>query len=269
MSYEATPEYQQMGDWGGMVRYGNDRNLVVMFYMKSVHNPLKSMQAGVRYHDDVPYVRIHHPGERDQVIDRPVNDADKQRWPKQWMQFKNGREQVCDGTPIDMLFPSWPSIADNLRSYGVHTVEQCADMSSHAMDSIGMGAQDYQTRAKEYLEAARSGADYHKYQDEVATLKRENDRLKRDVETLSAQFGAIMGQLKAGLPVPAAMVPLAGIPGLANFQPMQGQGDTSGPTRGDGPLEPVVPQEPRKDLMANSLPQTGRARRTWTKGEDK
>ena len=102
----------------------------------------------------------------------------------------------------------------------------------------------------------------------MATLKRENTRLKRDMETLSAQFAAIMGQLKAGVPVPGAMVPMQGVPGLAHFQAMQTPG--AGPTRGEGPLEPQPEPEPepRKDMMAN-IPQVGRPRKSWGKLADK
>ena len=56
---------------------------------------------------------------------------------------------------------------------------------------------------------------------ELEALRRENARLKADIATLSAQFGAVMQTIKQGVPVPAAMVPQEGVPGLTNFQPLQ------------------------------------------------
>lgn len=261
MAYEPQAELQMQGDFG-IVRYGNDKHLAVMFYMKSVPNALKSQAAGVRFHDAVPYVRIHHPGERDQIIDRPVKDEDKVRFAARWREFEAGREQVSDGIPIDMLFPTHPQIADNLRSYGVHTIEQCANMSAHGLDSIGMGAQDYKNRARDYMEAASAGANYHKFTVEVDGLRRENARLKADIATLSAQFASVMQTIKQGLPVPSAMVPQEGIPGLANFQPAQTGQPVGLPLPGES--QPVV--ERRHDMMAE-IPKTGGIKKTW--GKDK
>ena len=267
MSFEPRGEYQQMGDWGGMVKYGNDAQLHVMFFMKSVPNALKSQAAGARFHEDVPYIRIQHPGERDQVIERPVKEDDKRRFAARWRAFEEGREQITDGIPIDMLYPSHPAIADNLRSYGVHTIEQAAKMSSHAMDSIGMGAQEIQNRAKDYLEAASAGANFHKFKAEREGLELEVQRLKHELATLSAQFASVMGQIRQGVPVPGAMVPqaVAGIGAMP--RPLPGIPDVAGPSRGADvmPLESTGEVAPRHDLMAN-LPKAGKVR-AWAKKE--
>lgn len=264
MAYEPAPQYKQQADWGGIVTYGDDSHLVVMFYMRSVPNALKSRQAGTRFCDSVPYVKMHAPGENLQIIDRPVREDDRMRFPRQWQAFQENREQISDGIPIDMLFPSYPNIGDNLRSCGVHTVEQCANMSANAMDTIGMGAQEYKNRAKDYLEAASAGANYHKFTDQLDAKDREIARLKKDMDALSAQFQAIMAQIGAGRPVPAALVPQAGVPGIANFQPLHGLPAAQGaPTRG----EEAPPVEPRKDLMAE-IPATGRIKpRAWGQKE--
>jgi len=257
MQPEVAAEYQQMGDWGGIVKYGNDKNLAVFFYRKSVPNALKSQQAGTRFHDEFDYIKMHAPGEQLQVIDRPVVENDKRRFPVQWRAYENNRRQIVDGIPIDMLFPSHPGYADNLRSYGVHTVEQCANLSASAMDAIGMGAQDYQNRARDYLEAAKAGANYHKFKAQLDEKERKIKRLEEQVATLSSQFAAVMGQLQQGLPVPTAMIPQKGIPGLDNFQPLQPQPQGL-PIQG----EPQLKAERRHDMMAE-LPATGKINKFW------
>jgi hypothetical protein len=254
---EPQGEYQHMGNWGGLVKYGDDKNLAVFFYRRSVPNALKSEQAGTRFHDEVDYIKMFAPGEQLQVIDRPVTDADKRRFPVQWRAYENNRRQIVDGIPVDMLFPSYPAIADNLRSCGVHTVEQCANLSASAVDSIGMGAQEYQNRAKDYLEAAKAGSNYHKFKAQLDEKDRELKRLRDQVAALSAQFAAVMGQLQQGLPVPSAMIPQKGIPGIPNFQPLQPQAQGL-PIRGEA--KPEV--EPRKDLMAD-LPPAGKINKFW------
>jgi hypothetical protein len=86
-------------------------------------------------------------------------------------------------------------------------------------------------------------------------MKAENARLKADIATLSAQFGAVMNQIKQGVPVPGAMVPQNGIPGIASAQ------SVPQPL----PNEPHVPLERRNDMMAD-IPATGRiVKKTWGK----
>lgn len=138
----------------GVVEYGNDRNMIAMFYVKSVLVPAKSNEHGRPYHEDQVFVRIHPPGERLNIVDRPVKDSDKRRWPIQWAQFQQNQEQHPEGTPVDLLYPAHPSVAATLRANGVFTIEQCAELSGPAIDSIGMGAQRYSNDAKKYLELA-------------------------------------------------------------------------------------------------------------------
>lgn len=178
-------------DWQGhvgVVKYGDDSRTIALFYNRSVHNSTKSRQAGTPIHDDVDFVRIHQPGERLSIIDRPVQMADKVRFPRQWADYTAKREQIPEGTPIDLLFPAHPNVGANLRGVGVYTIEQCANLSGHAMDVIGMGAQEYVNRAQEYLDAAGKGVGLHKLHQEL------EDRDSK-IRVLESQVGSLKGQL--------------------------------------------------------------------------
>jgi len=178
-------------DWKGhvgVVKYGNDAQTIALFYNRSVHNPVKSRQAGTPIHDDVDYVRIQQPGERLNIVDRPVQQEDKARFPRQWADYTSNREQIPEGTPIDLLFPAHPNVGANMRGLGVYTIEQCAELSGHAMDVIGMGAQEYVNRAKEYLDAAGKGVGLHRLHQEL------EDRDSK-IRVLEAQVGSLKGQL--------------------------------------------------------------------------
>jgi hypothetical protein len=86
-------------------------------------------------------------------------------------------------------------------------------------------------------------------------MKAENARLKADIATLSAQFGAVMQQIKQGVPVPGAMVPQNGIPGIASAQ------NAPQPL----PNEPRAPLERRNDMMAE-IPAAGKiVKKSWGK----
>jgi len=179
----------------GTVEYGDDSQLVVIFYTRSVENSALSLQEGRRIFNDQVFVKMHAPGERLNIIDRPANENDKNRFPNQYRAYMHNHTQVPDGTPIDLLFPNTPSIADGLKASGVYTVEQCAGLSAHAMDTIGMGAQDYQNKAKRYIENSKKGANFHQIQAELAqrdqTIKLQQHQigeLKRQLDALQQRF---------------------------------------------------------------------------------
>lgn len=261
MAYEPRGEYQQQGEWGGVVQYGNDKHLVVMFYVDKVHNALKSQQAGAPIYDAVDFVKIHHPGEQGQVIIRPATEQDKRRFRDRWDAFEKGREQLCDGVPIDVLFPTRPDTAANLRSFGVHTIEQCANMSATALDNIGMGAQEYKNRAKDWMEAASAGANYHKFNGELEGLRRENARLKRDIEQMSAQFNLLTAQLRAGnLLDRGAMFP--------QQAPVVTPPPASEPIRGEhNPAMQAAAEAPKRRDMLADVPVKGKITKPWLKEE--
>jgi hypothetical protein len=172
----------------GLVEFGTDNNLLVMFYTRSIQNAAASAQAGRPVHEDHIYVKIQQPGEMLNVIDRPVNDGDKQRFKNQWANFLHDRTQVPDGTPIDLLFPNYPAVAENLRGFGVFTIEQCAELSAHAIDNIGRGGQEYVNRAKKFLDMSNKGQAFHQ-------LQRENDDLKQRLKITEQQVVQMKEQL--------------------------------------------------------------------------
>lgn len=176
---------KMQGEWGGVVEYGGgDRTMVVMFYNRPKHNPAKSTELGHPYYEDVVYVRIHPPGERLNITDRPATDADKRRFPAQWHQFSQNKEQKPDGAPIDLLYPEHPSVAAMLRACNVVTIEQCAELSAHAIEQIGMGAQQYSNDAKKWLEHANKGASLSQVRHELEARDREIKVLRKTVDDL-------------------------------------------------------------------------------------
>lgn len=189
-------------EWGsadrtyGQVKFGDDSQLVVIFYTKAVFNAALSQEKGVRQYENQTWIKMHPPGERLNIIDRPVENGDKNRFPRQWNLFLQNKSQIPDGTPIDLLFANNPAIADNLRAFGVHTIQQCANLSAHAMDTIGMGANDWKNMAKQYLENAKSGAAFLQLKSEVAQKDQEIKLLKRQFEQLKSQHDDIINRLK-------------------------------------------------------------------------
>lgn len=188
---------QRLGDWGGVAQYGpGDAGMVVMFYLKAVINPGRSQEMGSPQYDDEVYVRIHPPGERLNIIDRKANDGDKRRFPMQWTQFQQNRPQENNGTPIDLLFPAQPSIPAALKASGVFTIEQCAELSAHAIDQIGMGCQQWVNDAVRYMEVANKGVKHSQLKALMEERDRENASLKRKIEMLEGELERVRENTK-------------------------------------------------------------------------
>jgi hypothetical protein len=189
MSDFANPTNINMrGDWGGVVEYGNDRNMFCAFYYKPIPNPAKSAAEGHPYFEDQIFVRIHPPGERLNIVERRATEQDKRRFPMQWQQFQQNTVQQPDGAPVEMLYPDMPSIAAMLRANGVSTIEQVSELSGPAIDSIGMGAQRYVNDAKKWLEMAAKGKNASMMRRELEIRDREISTLTKTVESLKAQI---------------------------------------------------------------------------------
>jgi hypothetical protein len=171
--------------WGVANSGPDDNQLMVGFYKRSVHNKAKSSEQGVPVHESRDYVKIQHPGESLNVVDREVTAQDRARWPHKWAQYQAGVNQIPDGIPINLLFPTKPEIETTLRGYNIHTVEQLAHLSAHGISTIGMGAQDWVNAAKKYLERAEKGVDHHHFETAIAKKDQQISTLTRQLEELT------------------------------------------------------------------------------------
>jgi hypothetical protein len=182
-----------VGNWG-IARYGDDRRTIVLFHREKVRNSINSEAAGRPIFDEWDFVRIQHPGEREQTVDRKVQESDKMRWPREWAQYQKGQEQKVDGTPLDLLFPNHPSIAANLAGLGITVVEQLANLSATAMHNVGMGAQDYVNYARTYLEHAKKGVGFHEMQKQLAERDAKIRIQGQQIEGLMSQVAQLLKQ---------------------------------------------------------------------------
>lgn len=198
----------------GTVQYGGgDRTMVVLFFLKPVPNPAKSRETGAPFYEDKTYVRIHPPGERLNIVERPATEQDKQRWPMQWAQFQQNKAQTADGVPIDLLYPDHPSVAATLRAHGVNTIEHCADLSGTAIDLIGMGAQRYCNDAKKYMEVVNKGVKASQMRAELEERDRKMASMEKKILMLEAELERQREQGATGVDLAQVQTLLAGLSG--------------------------------------------------------
>jgi hypothetical protein len=169
----------------GVVEYGGgDRNMVCLFYNKPVPNAAKAAKNGRPSFENKIYVRIHPVGERLNIVDREATDRDKMRFAMQWNQFRQRKEQVAEGMPIELLYPEQPVISATLRASAVQTVEQLAELSAPAIENIGMGCQTWVNYAKKVLATSGKIAKDTGARVEIERLTRELKVKDRQIDQL-------------------------------------------------------------------------------------
>ena len=139
--------------------------------------------------DGKPFVRIQVPGDKNNIMEQPVREDHKQRFPRQWLYFQmkqNEGNAEAIGTPLS----KWHEDAkqdinkaqiEELQIARFQTVEQVAGASDAQMQKFGMGGVGLRERAKAYL--AR------KNRSETAE---ELENTKKQLAELQEQMAALM-----------------------------------------------------------------------------
>ncbi len=162
-----------------------DKRLRVHFGYFPHLNQEKSTKEARPIYDEIVYVTIMVPGERD-VVHRPAWEKDYSRFPMQYQSFLNKKDQDAgSGTPLSVL--TWISAAQKkeLEFFNCYTVEQLANLADSSASRF-MGIQSLKIRANDFLKAAKEAAP-------LLTIRAEIE--KKDQE-LSAANNALAEQGK-------------------------------------------------------------------------
>lgn len=148
----------KLKSWGGVV--GTDKNGLEQ----------KVEGAGRPVYDEVEYIEIVVPGDRSNVVHRPVTQQDRQKYARQYAAWKAGNQEATSGTPLS----AWPGISraqvEELAYFKIRTVEQLAGVSDANITNIAF-ASDLRRRAQAYLEQAKGNAPLEAALAEIAHLK--------------------------------------------------------------------------------------------------
>lgn len=167
------------------VRLGDDTRTIAIFYRHSVRNEVKSKEAGTPIFEARDHVKIFHPGEKD-CLDRPVKELDKRRFPQQWMAYQSGREQIADGTPLDILFPGSPEVVATMRALHINTVQQLAACTDQAIGNLPFGF-DQRKKAQDFMTKAESGKTFHALEKQLQERDELIKKLERRIDALEGE----------------------------------------------------------------------------------
>lgn len=131
-----------------------DEQLLVRFFPKPRENPEKTAAEGRPIFEDVDYIEIRVPGEREVRYCQPANKLDINRFPEHYRRYKQRMSQeTTTGTPL----AEWPGVTrsqvEELKFINVTTVEQLLSISDTNAQKF-MGIRALQQKAKTYLDAA-------------------------------------------------------------------------------------------------------------------
>jgi len=168
--YVGTPELQE--------------NLHIIIYNKPVRMGFQSEQEGRDIYVDETYIRIQAPGDQLSVIDRPITEFDKRRFPFHWKQFEMNESEVVVGTPITEWAAISRSFAEELKANGFRTVESLANASDTQLQRL-QGGMSWRVKAQAYLKSASDTALVQKQASELEKQERQMADLKSEIERLA------------------------------------------------------------------------------------
>ena len=165
--------------------YKGDEKLPVTFYMGVMPDEAATEKEGRPIYRDVECIKIYN--SKDNVIDRPVRDTDKQRWPGAYGAWKQtgASEPGAVGTRLE----HWPVMTraqvEEYRYFKVFTVEQLAELADSTAQKI-MGAVKLKQLAKLAVEAAKGEAPFMRLQAEIDKRDGQISELTAEVRRLTS-----------------------------------------------------------------------------------
>ena len=174
-----------------------DTLLSVEFYWHEPEDVLKSEAAGkiIRLPKQ-PYIRIMAPGDKTSIVESPVFERHKARWPDKWLywQIKEGLIEGAQDVPgwkIEEWTHLTPEQVRELKFLRFSVVEQIAGASDDQVQKLGMGGLAIREAARQALRA-RMGAEVreemNKKDAEISALKEANVAMQEKF----AKFEAFM-----------------------------------------------------------------------------
>lgn len=165
------------------------------FNLHPKRNAVKSAEAGRDVFDDVEYIRIVVPGERD-GIHRPAMQRDRENFPRQYAAFKaNTSQDAASGTPLSHVLWLRPAQVAELAYYNCRTLEQLAAMPDGSAQKFP-GILSLRQKARDAIEVAKGEAPVAKLREELTEERRKREELEFRLLEMAEELKALQGKRK-------------------------------------------------------------------------
>ena len=162
-----------------------DDHLGVVFYTRTVEDIARTLSEGRKCFREREYVKIMVPGDRHNIVDRPVQKTgimptdDAMRFPRQYQRFQQrATQQAHDGTPLSLWTTIPSALAEELKFLNIFTVEQLANLADTHVAKIH-GGPSWKQKAADFVQAMTDSAQMMKLQTELEKRDNEIDTLKK------------------------------------------------------------------------------------------
>jgi hypothetical protein len=192
-----------------------DSLLSVEFYMYAPVDKWATESKGKEVRGPaVPFVRIMKPGDNTSILETPVRDDHKARWPDRWLYFQM-KEGLISG---EMEVPGWKlddwneideELKRELKFLRFSVVEQIAGASDAQVQKMGMSGPSLREKAKIALRVkmgVETKSAIEQKDKEIADLKRAKVEQDERIAKLEALFKAAP---EPSSPEPPSVVPVA------------------------------------------------------------
>jgi hypothetical protein len=176
--------------------FDQDSKLFVTFSLKPHPDKEKTKAEGRPIYSPREYVTIMVPGDKLNVISRPVSDIDRRRFAPKYAAFQAGQAQAESGTPLESV--PWISReqVEELKYFNVRSLENLANLADvHAQRFMGINAlrqkaRDHIQLAKEQAPALRLTAELRQRDEKIAQQDKLLAELAAKVEALTPKAAA-------------------------------------------------------------------------------
>ena len=168
-----------------------DSLLSVEFFMHEPEDVHKSEKAGkVIKGPAIPYVRIQNPGDHTSIMETPVTESHKRRWPDKWLYFQIQNNMVegaaeIPGWKIEQWTELSPEQVRTLQFMRFSVVEQVANASDSQCQRMGMDGMSLREKARLALRA-RMGVE----------IKQEMEAKDAKIASQDAAIAALQKQMQ-------------------------------------------------------------------------
>lgn len=122
-----------------------------IFQVRAVQNKFKTEKEGRPIFDNLEYVEIVVPGNKDRLA-RKVREDDIRRWPQHYKAFKEHSDgKFVTGTPIGEWSFLTPHQVATCKALNVFSVEALAMLPEEPLRKLGPGSYELQKKAKDFL----------------------------------------------------------------------------------------------------------------------
>lgn len=155
--------------------------------------PVRIMMPGGKR----PYVRIMKPGDNTSIIETPVREDHKRRFPQQWLYFQMQEGLIDGGANIPgWKLEDWPELQHkeeqlhDLKARRFYTVEQIAGASDAQVQGMGFGGPGLRESARAALRSKVSSDINDKLAEKdaaIAKMQQQMAELAEKMNTMTAQ----------------------------------------------------------------------------------